>query len=186
MARWAEHFKGLFSDQRFVEETSLAKIPQADVKSFLDNPPTCDEIKEAIAKLKHGKSPGSDGIPAEVYQHGGDALLSRLHDLFTKCWELGVLPQDLKDATIVSLYKNKGAKSDCSNYRGITLLSIAGKILARVLLNRLIPAIAEEVMPESQCGFRANIGTSDIIFALCKYRKNAESRIWAYMLCSSI
>ena len=91
IARWAEHFKGLFSDQRFVEETSLAKIPQADVKSFLDNPPTRDEIKEAIAKLKHGKSPGSDGIPAEVYQHGGDALLSRLHDLFTKCWELGVL-----------------------------------------------------------------------------------------------
>ena len=85
MARWAEHFKGLFSDQCFVEETSLAKIPQADVKSFLDNPPTCDEIKEAIAKLKYGKSPGSDGIPAEVYQHGGDALLSRLHDLFTKC-----------------------------------------------------------------------------------------------------
>ena len=58
IARWAEHFKGLFSDQRFVEETSLAKIPQADVKSFLDNPPTCDEIKEAIAKLKHGNSKG--------------------------------------------------------------------------------------------------------------------------------
>ena len=54
------------------------------------------------------------------------------------------------------LYKNKGEKSDCSNYRGITLLSIAGKILARVLLNRLIPNIAEEIMPESQCGFRAN------------------------------
>ena len=87
-----------------------------------------------------------------------------------------VLPQDLKDATIVSLYKNKGAKSDCSNYRGITLLSIAGKISCPCpILNRLIPAIAEEVMPESQCGFRANIGTSDIIFALCKYRKNAES-----------
>ena len=88
--------------------------------------------------------------------HGGDVLLRRLHDLFTKCLEQRVVPQDLKDAVIVSLYKNKGEKSDCSNYRGITLLSIAGKILARVLLNRLIPNIAEEIMPESQCGFRAN------------------------------
>jgi len=63
--------------------------------------------RSKIAKLKHGKAPGIDGIPAEVYQHGGSALLRRLHDLFTKCWELGVLPQDPKDATIVSLYKNQ-------------------------------------------------------------------------------
>ena len=40
---------------------------------------------------------------------------------------------------------SKGEKSVCSNYQGITLLSIAGKILARVLLNRLIPTIAQEI-----------------------------------------
>ena len=77
-----------------------------------------------------GKSPGIDGVPAEVYYHGGEAVFNKLQDLFTSCWEKRTLPQDLKDAVIVSLYKNKGEKSDCSNYRGITLLSIAGKILA--------------------------------------------------------
>ena len=82
--------------------------------------------------MKVGKSPGIDCIPAEVYQHEGEAVLDKLQDLFTNCWEKGTLPQDLKDAVIVSLYKNKGEKSDCSNYRCITLLSIAGKILARV------------------------------------------------------
>ena len=50
----------------------------------------------------------------------------------------GTLPQDLRDAVIVSLNKNKGKKSGCSNYQGITLLSFAGKILAHVLLNRLV------------------------------------------------
>ena len=60
-------------------------------------------------------------------------MLSKLQDLFTNCWEKGTLLQDLRNAVIVSLYKNKGEKSDCSNYRGISLLSIAGKILARTL-----------------------------------------------------
>ena len=69
-------------------------------------------------------------------------MLDKLQDLFTNCWEKGTLPQDLKDAAMVSLNKNKGEKSDRSNYRSITLLSIAGKILTDVLLNRLIPTIA--------------------------------------------
>ena len=59
-------------------------------------------------QLKVGKSPGIDGIPAEVYQHGGEIMLDKLQDLFTNCWEKGSLPQDLGDAVIVSLCKNKG------------------------------------------------------------------------------
>ena len=59
-------------------------------------------------QLKVGKSPGTDGIPAEVYHHGGEAVLDKLQDLFTNCWEKGTLPQDLGDAVIVSLDKNKG------------------------------------------------------------------------------
>ena len=118
-------------------------------------------------QLKVGKSPGIDGIPAEVYQHGGETVLDKLQDLFTNCWEKGTPPQDLRDAVIVSLYKNKAEKSNCSNYRGITrLFSIAGKILTRALLNRLIPTIAQENMPEGQYGFRSNRGTVDMIFVL--------------------
>ena len=57
----------------------------------------------------------------------------------------------------------KEDKSDCGNYRGIALLSTAGKIIARILLNRL-PPLAEEFLPESQCGFRPSRGTADMIF----------------------
>ena len=83
-------------------------------------------------------------------------------DLFTDCWEKLTLPQDLRDAVIVSLYENKVEKSDCSNYRGIILLSIGGKILSRVLLNRLVPTIAQENTPESQCGLRSNNRRHDL------------------------
>ena len=90
-------------------------------------------------------------------------MLDKLQDLFTNCWEKGTLPHELRDAVIVSQYKPKGEKSDCLYYRGITLLSIADKILARVLLYRLIPTIAQENTPESQRGFRPNRRTTDMI-----------------------
>ena len=113
------------------------------------------EIARAIAGLKDGKAPGEDGIPAEVWKHGGDNLFSRLHQLITNVWEVGSVPQALKDASIVTIYK-KGDRTDCGNYRGISLLSIAGKIFARILLNRLSTHITPEVVPETQYGFRGN------------------------------
>ena len=122
------------------------------------------------------KSPGIDGIPAEVYQHRGETVLDKLQVLFTNCWEKGTLPQDIRDAVLVSLYKNKGEKSDWSNYRGITLLSVAGKILAHVFLNRLIPTIAQENTPKSQCGFRSNRGTVGMIFALRKIQEKCREK----------
>ena len=44
----------------------------------LDDPPTREEIRKATMQLKLGKSPGIDGIPAEVYQHGGETVLDKL------------------------------------------------------------------------------------------------------------
>ena len=59
-------------------------------------------------QLKVGKSPGVNDIPAEVYQHEGEAVVDKLQDLFTNCWEKGTLPQDHRDTVIVSLReKNK-------------------------------------------------------------------------------
>ena len=47
----------------------------------------------------------------------------------------------------------------------IFLLTIAGKLFARVLLNRLIVPLELGLLPESQCGFRGGRGTVDTIFA---------------------
>ena len=107
---------------------------------------------------------------------GGEAVVDKLQDLFTNCWEKRALPQDLRDAVIISLYKNKGEKSDRSNYQSITLLSIAGKILAHVLLNKFIPTMAQENTPESQCGFRSNRGTVDMIFVLRQIQEKCREQ----------
>ena len=142
----------------------------------LDEPPTLEELTRAIDQLKSCKAAGVDGIPLQIWKHGGLALQVKLHDLLVCCWEQGKLPQDLRDAVIITLYKNKGEKSDCSNYRGITLLSIAEKVLARVLLNRLVPTIAEEILHESQCCFRANRGTMDMVFVLHQVQEKCREQ----------
>ena len=75
-------------------------------------------------------------------------------------------PKKFRNATFVSLFKNRSSKTDCSNFRGISLLSVAGKILARVILKRLITNISKENLREAQCGFRPNRSTTNMIFTV--------------------
>ena len=103
------------------------------------------------------------------------ALLHHLHQLLLQCWEEGTVPQDMRDANIIALYKNKGERSDCNNYRGISLLSIVGKAFARVVLNRL-QTLAERVYPEDQCGFRAGRSTIDMIFSLRQLQEKCREQ----------
>ena len=92
-------------------------------------------------------------IPADIFKEMGPVALEDCHTLLNNIWEEDDMPQEFRDATIVHLFKTKCSKSDCGNYRGISLLSIAGKLLARIILNRLITTITEENLPEAQCGF---------------------------------
>ncbi|KAL8591855.1 hypothetical protein ACOMHN_044351 [Nucella lapillus] len=81
----------------------------------------------------------------------------------------------MRDANVVTLYKNKGDRSDCNNYRGISHLSIVGKVFARVVLKRL-QVLAEQVYLESQCGFHANRSTTDMIFSLIQLQEKCREQ----------
>jgi len=67
-----------------------------------------------------------------------------MHQLIISVWKEERVPQDWKDASIIPIFK-KGSRKDCGNYRGISLLSIAGKILSRILLNRINMHVAPVV-----------------------------------------
>ena len=69
------------------------------------------------------------------------------------------------DANIITLYKSKGARSDCNKYRGISQLFIAGKAFELVILPS-VQKLTERVYSESQCGFRfsSQRSTTDTIF----------------------
>ena len=93
--RWAEHFQTLFSTVRTVNDSTIQQIPQQPVKEEMDKAPTLEEIIKATEQLKSGKAAGVNGIPPEIWKHGGETLHSKLHELFVCCWEQGKLPQDL-------------------------------------------------------------------------------------------
>ena len=59
----------------------------------------------------------------------------------------------------------KDDRSDCNNYRGISLLSVVGKVFARVALTRL-HILTERTLPESQCVFRTGRFTMDLMFSV--------------------
>ena len=158
-----------------INNEALDNIPQHITKINLDEIPTMDEMARAIACLKDGKTPWGDGIPAEVLKHGRDNLFNRLHQLITNAWEVGSVPQAWEDASIANIYK-KGDRTDCGNYRWISLLSIAGKIFARILLNRLSTHITPDVVPETQCGFRGNRSTVGMIFCLRQLQENCTEQ----------
>ena len=92
-------------------------------------------------------------------------------------WRKEAIPQEFKDASIIHLYKRKGNPQVCDNHRGISLLSIAGKILAKILLNRLNAHLDQTgLIPESQCGFRKDRGTIDMIFTARQLQEKCQEQ----------
>ncbi|BHF75643.1 hypothetical protein SprV_0501873900 [Sparganum proliferum] len=174
LQRWAEHFRGVLNRPSAISDVAIDRLPQVETNADLDLPPSLQETIRAVQQLSSGKAPGSDAIPAEVYKHGGPQLMDHLTALFQEMWRQGEVPQDFKDATIVHLYKRKGNRQICDNHRGISLLNIAGKIFARILLNRLNNHLEQGLLPESQCGFRRHRGTTDMIFAARQLQEKCQ------------
>ncbi|CAH1231299.1 Hypp378 [Branchiostoma lanceolatum] len=164
LARWAEHYKILLNRHTDVDNSILEDIPELPEMTEMDSLPTAEEVQAAVNSLKNNKASGPDGVPGEILRAGGEPVVRCLHSFVTAAWTTGCVPQHWKDSDLVSIYKRKGDRADCSNSRGISLLSCAGKVLTRILLLRLIKNVSEDVLPESQCGFRKDRSTADMIF----------------------
>ena len=85
--------------------------------------------------------------------------------LTVKLFDTGVVPMDWRVACIVPLYKGKGDKCECRIYRGISLLSVVGKLFGRVLIKR-VRSGTECAIGDEQCGFRQGRGCMDQVSAV--------------------
>ena len=159
LKRWYEYGQQLF--QTDIEKpTEPLDLNYEDVEPL----PLLHEVTTAINQLKCGKSPGLDGIPAELIQSSETYGIKALHLLCNKIWETCQWPEEWKRQEFVMLKKSGSAK-ECSNYRTIALISHTSKILLIVILNRMRAKIEEE-LSDCQAGYRSNRGTVDMLFTL--------------------
>nr|KAG5697245.1 hypothetical protein BaRGS_028981 [Batillaria attramentaria] len=162
LKRWAEHFRELLN--RPIPETP-PDIPPAETELPINcDKPSKAEIRKAIMTLRNGKAAGPDEIPAEAIKADTETAVNMLHSLFSKIWEKEEVPAQWKEGIVIKLPK-KGDLRDCSNYRGIMLLSVPGKVLNRILLERMREAV-DPMLRDQQAGFRRNGSCADQIASL--------------------
>ncbi|XP_030835970.1 uncharacterized protein LOC115921853 [Strongylocentrotus purpuratus] len=121
LERWSQHFETLLNQPGDIESAARDRINQRPVVTALDDIPTRKELNLAIASLGDDKAPGVDGIPSEIWKHGGATLTNSLLMLIQQAWAVPVHAPYLSNGNI---------------------------------------------LPETQCGFRNNRSTVDMIFCL--------------------
>ena len=141
--------------------------------------PTTQELTDAIHSLANGKAVGPDGVSVRLISitlNGDPALRRRLLDIVVRFWRGGEVPQQWKDAIIKVLHKKKDW-TECGNYRDISLVAHAGKILLKIIARRLSEYCGRVgVLPEEQSGFQSNCSTTDIMFGVRRLQELARKK----------
>ena len=147
------------------------KLPESQnnyadyLQYYAHNAFTFDEVSEndtlkLLCNLKDSKSTGPHKINARLVKDSAEVICPTLTKLFNRSLRQGIFPEDLKNATVSPIYKN-GDKSDCSNYRPISVLSTIAKILEKIVYNQLISYINENnILTNNQFGFRKSHSTT--------------------------
>ena len=112
---------------------------------------------EEIRAIANPKAVGPGGLPVEMLKvlvdEGGSDNLASFYEIVVAVWWRRRVPRQWKDATIKVLHKKKD-RTECSNYRVISLVAHAGKALLKAIAGRLSDYCEREgILPEEQCGF---------------------------------
>ena len=126
LERWVRFFRSLLNSKPdMLDADILKRLPQHPVASALGIEPTEEKIATAMKAMANAKAVRPDGLPAELLKLGlqqDRTILRELHRLTILIWRQGKVPQQWKYAVITVLHK-KGDKTECGNYRGISLVS---------------------------------------------------------------
>ena len=138
-----------------------------DLPTIPTEPPSREETWKAIAAVKFKKAAASDcTITAEALQGGGDQMVDVIHafcvEVYTK-----LSPRQWVTNVIIPLLK-KGDLSLMTNYRGISLMSIAAKVYNKILLYRIRPHV-DPLLRSNQAAFRPGRNCAQQIHILRRF-----------------
>ena len=176
LSEWAKYFSALLNNKS--SKVNLDNRPPAAIS---DNPDiriddiTRAEVDKAIDNLQRNKAPGPDyAMTAEVLKDGGDFLVNELHNICMLVYKQLKAPTQWTTSLINPIPK-KGNQLLMTNYRGISLMSIAAKVYNRVLLNRIRDPI-DKLLRSNQAGFRKGRGCTQQIHILRRIIEGAYAQ----------
>ena len=180
--RWVRWFHTLLNAKSPRLDPNIAEgLDQWPENMPLGVQSTIQELTDAICSLANGQAVGPDGVSVELFKitfNVDPALRRRLLDIVVRIWRGGEVPQQWKYAIIMVLHKKKD-RTECGNYRGISLVSIAhaGKILLKTIARRLSEYCERVgILPEEQSGFRPNRSTTDMMFVIRRLQELARKK----------
>ena len=164
LAEWREYFADLLNNDSG-QLTPLLPPPADQDLPICVEPPTLEEVQEAIRAMKNNKAPGLDSaVTAEALQGGGDVMADIIHAFCVEVFTTHTPPEQWITNVIVPLPK-KGDLSLMTNYRGISLMSIAAKVYNKILLMRIRDHV-DPILRKNQAGFRPGRSCSQQIHIL--------------------
>ncbi len=128
-------------------------------KSFEINRLSSINVKNVILKINTSKATGHDRISPKLLKDSADIIAESLTVIFNKSIETGIFPDDLKVACISPIYKGEN-KTECSNYRPISVISVVAKVFEKLVSGQLMEYLETyQLLSECQAGFRKRSST---------------------------
>ena len=130
-----------------------------------------EEVANTIASMNNNKAPGTDGITGNIYKQVFNTVPVFVTALYNGCLKQGIFPSNWKEAKIIPCTKPGREKSnEVTKYRPISLLNYGGKVLEKLLINRINHHVfSTEFLNRNQYGFRPQMSSIDAVLALKEY-----------------
>jgi len=149
-----------------IRTLSARPIQTADDREY-----TPDEIETAIEAISSKKAPGEDGITSDIFKRAYKQLPKLINTIYSKCLRQGCFPKRWKRVKVIPITKpGKEDTRDPSKYRPISLINVGGKVLEKILINRIMHHVyTNNLLNNNQFGFTPKKSTTDVAMTVKKY-----------------
>ena len=129
---------------------------------------TEEQVERLLGAVNVNKATGPDDVSPRLLKHCARELTAPLTTVFTSCLSQNKWPTLWKEARVVPVHK-KNSRSEPSNYRPISLLSVVGKVLEQIVTDVICQHLSDNhLLSDKQFGFRPGRSTADLLLLLSK------------------
>ena len=165
MNRWREYIETLYDKDGKPREKDIDLEESKDVSEDCMGPEILEsEVRAVIKEMKENKAVGVDGIPAEFLKNLGPKGLQVIVEMCKKMYEQGEWPEEFTKVVLIPIPKKSNA-TECGDYRTISLICHASKIMLKILTKRIEHKV-QNFISKNQFGFKRGCGTRDAIGVL--------------------